>query len=144
MDCAPEPRLEPRRAGPRGAVRLERDRAVFVAAHALLRYALRAVLGGVELRLRTNDYGKPELDLAIEHAVHFNLSDTHGIAVCAICSGHAVGVDVEAIDRKVDVMTLAARLFRGPGTRAHRESLAITSRRCEKSGRRRQTASGLR
>lgn len=95
----------------------ETDRAVFVGAHALLRHALGSIFGGAAIRFRTNAYGKPELDLDFEHGVHFNLSHTRGMAVCAICCGHSVGVDVEAVDRSVDVELLAKRYF---AAREHR------------------------
>ncbi len=89
----------------------EKDRAIFVVAHALLRHALAPMLDGDTICFRANAYGKPELDLDHEHGIHFNLSHTRGMAVCAICRGHPVGVDVEAIDRSVDVEWLAERHF---------------------------------
>lgn len=95
----------------------EKDRAVFVAAHALLRHVLGSIFESEAIRFRTNAYGKPELDLDFEHGVHFNLSHTRGMAVCAICRSHSVGVDVEAMDRSVDVELLAKRYF---AAREHR------------------------
>jgi 4'-phosphopantetheinyl transferase len=92
----------------------ERDRAVFVVAHALLRHSLGLIFEETAIRFRTNAYGKPELDLPFDHDVRFNLSHTRGMAVCAICRGHAIGVDVEAIDRSIDVEVLARQYFAGP------------------------------
>jgi 4'-phosphopantetheinyl transferase len=89
----------------------EKDRTVFIAAHALLRHALGLIFEESAIGFRTNAYGKPELDLAFEHDIHFNLSHTRGMAVCAISRGHAIGVDVEAIDRSVDVEMLAQQYF---------------------------------
>ena len=89
----------------------ERDRTVFVVAHALLRHALGLIFEESAIRFRTNAYGKPELDLTFEHGIHFNLSHTRGMAVCAICRGHPIGVDVEAIDRSVDIQMLAQQYF---------------------------------
>lgn len=89
----------------------ETDRAVFVAAHALLRHALGLIFGEGAIHFRTGAYGKPELDLDFEHGVHFNLSHTRGMVVCAICRGHPIGVDVEAIDGSVDIEMLAKQYF---------------------------------
>lgn len=89
----------------------ETDRAVFVAAHALLRHALGMIFEDGAVHFRTDAHGKPELDLDFEHGVHFNLSHTRGMVVCAICRGHPVGVDVEAMDRGVDIEILAKQYF---------------------------------
>ncbi|ARS66237.1 4'-phosphopantetheinyl transferase superfamily protein [Sinorhizobium meliloti] len=89
----------------------EQDRAVFVAAHALLRHALGSIFEEGAIRFRTNAYGKPELDLDFEHGIHFSLSHTRGMAVCAICRRHPIGVDVEAINRSVDIEMLAEQYF---------------------------------
>jgi len=89
----------------------EKDRAVFVAAHALLRYALGLIFEADKIRFRVDTYGKPVLDLPIDHDVHFNLSHTRGMAVCAICRGCHVGVDVEEINHNVDIVTLAREYF---------------------------------
>ena len=92
----------------------EKDRNVFIVAHALLRHALGRILGASVIRFRANAHGKPELDLAFEHDIHFNLSHTSGMVVCAICRGHPIGVDVEAMDRSVDIETLAGQYFAAP------------------------------
>jgi 4'-phosphopantetheinyl transferase len=89
----------------------EKDRSVFVAAHALLRYALGLIFEADKIRFRVDTYGKPVLDLPIDHDVHFNLSHTRGMAVCAICRGCHVGVDVEEINHNVDMETLAREYF---------------------------------
>jgi 4'-phosphopantetheinyl transferase len=89
----------------------DRDRHVFIAAHALLRHVLGVALGDHALRFRIERYGKPELDGMFDGAVRFNLSHTHGMAVCAVCRHYPVGIDVEAIDRNVDVEALARRFF---------------------------------
>lgn len=89
----------------------ETDRAVFVAAHALLRHALGMIFEEDAIHFRTEAYGKPELDLDFEHGVHFSLSHTRGMVVCAICRGHPIGVDVEAMDRSVDFEMLAEQYF---------------------------------
>lgn len=87
------------------------DRAVFVAAHALLRHALGLIFEVGAIRFRPDAHGKPELDLDVEPRIHFNLSHTRGMVVCAICRGYPVGVDVEAMDQSVEFEMLAKQYF---------------------------------
>jgi len=89
----------------------ERDRNIFIAAHALLRHALGTALGERPLCFRVGRHGKPELDGMLRDSVRFNLSHTHGMAACAVCRDYPVGIDVEAIDRSIDIEPLARRYF---------------------------------
>jgi hypothetical protein len=52
------------------------------------------------LRFTSQANGKPELDLAGDTTLHFNLSHSGGIAVYALTEMCAVGIDVELIDRQ--------------------------------------------
>lgn len=82
------------------------------------RGALRSILAGylgcaaAEVRFRYGAHGKPHLDLGA-HAEHpsFNLSHSHGIAVCAVTRDRQLGVDVEFTARRVDFERLAQRFF---------------------------------
>jgi 4'-phosphopantetheinyl transferase len=56
-------------------------------------------------------YGKPELAGLDAGKLHFNLSHTDDMLVLAVSRKHAVGVDVEALTRKVELMALAQRYF---------------------------------
>ena len=108
------------------------DRASYVAAHALARGML-ARYGGVhQARFVTGRFGKPLLAPGCSGAaadrpwpqhphpgplparegegVCFNLSHTRGMAACAVARGMAVGVDVEALDRRAGE-GIAARFF---------------------------------
>jgi 4'-phosphopantetheinyl transferase len=92
---------------------------------------LRVLLGSYldvdphEVEIRHGAHGRPEL--APVHDLCFNLSHTAGIAVYAIGRGRAIGVDVEALDRRPPSAGLieralnareAARFARvGPGER---------------------------
>jgi 4'-phosphopantetheinyl transferase len=85
--------------------RFERDRCAYAVAHALLRLSLsrHAEVAPQSWAFREEPGGKPAL-LAPAGAAHlsFNLSHTHGLVACAITSVARVGIDVEAIDRRVD------------------------------------------
>lgn len=52
------------------------------------------------------EWGKPEVD-----GMHFNVSHSEHVAVIALSRKHAVGVDVERIDRTKDVLALAHTAF---------------------------------
>jgi 4'-phosphopantetheinyl transferase len=90
----------------------EKDRQLFVTAHALLRFGLAAATGAPWLSFRVDQYGKPELDPPCgEPPLRFNLSHTNGLAACALSYGHAVGIDVEEISRPVDFHLIAEKFF---------------------------------
>src|SRR5690606_20730670 len=63
------------------------------------------------LQFRRLPQGKPELAGADSGKLHFNLSHTDALLVLAVSRSHVVGVDVEAITRKVELLALAQRYF---------------------------------
>jgi 4'-phosphopantetheinyl transferase len=77
------------------------------------RWALRGVLARylkqepAEIELRAGACGKPML--AEASPLRFNLSHSRGLALVAIAPGREVGVDVEWIDARRDVLRLAPR-----------------------------------
>jgi 4'-phosphopantetheinyl transferase len=89
------------------------DRHTHVAAHALLRRALREMLDGEEPRLVREPLGRPELDPAQRGRppLSFNLTHTRGFAACAIRRGGPVGIDAEDVRRPIDIDPVAARWF---------------------------------
>jgi 4'-phosphopantetheinyl transferase len=93
--------------------RFARDRAVYVAAHALERLLLTTATGlpYAELRFVTGPHGKPELGPTPGCDLHFNLSHTRGLVAIAVAVGHPVGIDVEAADRPDIGPELAERYF---------------------------------
>ncbi|MDT7543434.1 MAG: 4-phosphopantetheinyl transferase [Acidobacteriota bacterium] len=91
-----------------------RDRDHFVAA----RGALRDILGGYVglapglLRFSYERYGKPALSRETgDELLRFNLSHSHGLALCAVTRGREVGIDLELIREDSSGMEIAERFF---------------------------------
>jgi 4'-phosphopantetheinyl transferase len=78
-----------------------RDRDRFIAARGFLRSVLGSALGidPTTVALATEPAGKPILDdnPALKLGLHFNLSHSQGVALCAVARGRSVGIDVEAV-----------------------------------------------
>lgn len=96
------------------------DRTLHALAHALLRHALRQH-GVHEMRFATAPYGKPTLADA-SCGIGFNLTHTDGLAACAIVHGHEVGIDAEALDRRVEPGVLAPSVLTEPEAASLRAS----------------------
>lgn len=97
----------------------DRDRATYVAAHAMLRRVLREALGGEQPRLVRSRLGRPEL-MPPRHggsAASFNLTHTRGFAACAILQGAPAGIDAEDLRRPIDIAEMAARWYAPPERR---------------------------
>jgi len=92
-------------------IRASGARTRFVLARAALRRILGAYLGvapaTVEIVLDEN--GKPHLAGA-PAPLAFSLSHTRGLAAIAVTTRAAVGIDVEALDRRVDLATMRRAL----------------------------------
>jgi 4'-phosphopantetheinyl transferase len=95
-------------------MRVPAARDAWLLAHALARKALAREAGVAPevIELAAGARGKPEVaGPAAARALRFNLSHTDGLAAVALARGAAVGVDVEARDREIDALALAARFF---------------------------------
>jgi len=92
----------------------ERDRNSYVLAHALARTLL-AQLTGAEpqaLRFALGEHGRPELDWPVKSPrMRFNISHTHGLVACALALEHDVGVDVEHVERRLEIGRIAPSVF---------------------------------
>jgi len=64
-----------------------------------------------QLQFETQPRGKPVLRTASSFPIQFNVSHTRGMALIALTTQHAVGIDVEWIDRKVQDRDIAERYF---------------------------------
>ena len=64
-----------------------------------------------QLQFETQPQGKPVLLTASSFPIKFNVSHTRGMALFAFTTQHAVGIDVEWIDRRVQDRDIAERYF---------------------------------
>ena len=78
---------------------------------------MRGILGNClnvsphELQFEYGAHGKPALAPSLSKALEFNLSDSGGVAVLAVGTGHPVGVDIERLRPIPEAEALAARAF---------------------------------
>ncbi|HEX5070189.1 MAG TPA: 4'-phosphopantetheinyl transferase superfamily protein [Vicinamibacterales bacterium] len=90
--------------------RRDDDRAMFT----LGRYMARTVVGRAldvapaAWPWRQGPHGRPEIDAAGTD-LHFNLSHSAGVVICALARGRSVGVDVEHLGRRAFELTLVDR-----------------------------------
>jgi phosphopantetheine--protein transferase-like protein len=99
----------------RDRLHFEADRRDFTIAHDLLRRALSSYrsVAPDAWQFSSDSYGKPSIDSADPEltALSFSLTHTRGCVACAIAVRAPVGVDVERIDRSVQIEELADRYF---------------------------------
>ncbi len=88
------------------AFRFEADRVRWIAARAALRSILSTATGMSprEILLEPNSFGKPLLAPPFQ-GIHFNLSHCRDIALIALTSDGAVGIDIEPLDRAGELAT---------------------------------------
>jgi 4'-phosphopantetheinyl transferase len=95
---------------------------LFLATRALVRTVLSsyAAVAPADWRFTTGEHGKPRVaDPAVGPPIHFNLANTPGLVVCAVSLVHElIGVDVERIDREVEIAGLVERYFSPAEVRA--------------------------
>lgn len=92
----------------------ERDRLVYVAAHALGRSLLSAQAGGApqSWTFEVGAHGKPEVVSPVGGPrLRLNLSHTRGLAAAALTVDHDLGIDVEWLDRRPAGADVARRFF---------------------------------
>lgn len=91
----------------------EEHRELFIGAHAFWRWSLGRFLGcdPADLKFELGQHGKPRLIEPGGSALETNLSHTRGRVAVAIARGGPVGIDVEAIDRRLEPSELGPRVF---------------------------------
>jgi len=92
------------------------DRALYRAAHVLLRNALsrQAAPPPAAWRFVRGAHGRPEIDTDVcpdTGGLRFNLTHTPGLVCCALTRNLTVGVDAECLRRVRDARALAERFF---------------------------------
>jgi 4'-phosphopantetheinyl transferase len=83
-----------------------RNRVEYLAAHALARWAIANAVcqKPLDLRFPTGEHGKPSAWIGdAPCGVEFNLSHANGMVTVALSRDRAVGVDVEALSREVNL-----------------------------------------
>ncbi len=93
--------------------RFERDRHLFLVAHALVRHSLSryANVPPGAWRFAVGKYGRPEISGADAKGLRFNLSHARGLAAVLINRGIDCGIDVEPRHRDVDTLAVSKRVF---------------------------------
>jgi 4'-phosphopantetheinyl transferase len=93
----------------------ERHRRQYIFAHGLLRFALSSFVPEVKPSdwcFVTNRYGRPFIAApATTRTVYFSLSHTEGCVACVVSGCEAVGVDVEQIQERRSLFTIAHSNF---------------------------------
>jgi 4'-phosphopantetheinyl transferase len=92
----------------------EEDRLQYIRGRAILRTLLGRYLETppAEIRFRYENHGKPEIALpSTRRDLRFNFSDSGGLALIAVGSGSALGVDIERVRPLPDFLDIAMRFF---------------------------------
>jgi 4'-phosphopantetheinyl transferase len=82
----------------------------YIAARGLMRKILNNYLKTEDKKLVFvyNEFGKPYLE---DNSLHFNLSHSHELAILAINLKYELGVDIEWMHRKTNLLQIAERFF---------------------------------
>lgn len=91
---------------------VDQDSNRFVVARGMLRKILGSYLSLSPNRISFSydRYGKPFLDSA-DNSFRFNVAHSQERALIAVARGREVGVDVEFVDKKVEIFKIAQRIF---------------------------------
>lgn len=110
-------------------LRFAEHRRRFVVARGVLRSVLGTYLGrpACSLVFRYGAYGKPELEPCAERDLAFNLAHSHELGLLAVSYQRQLGVDIEYLDRHVDLSGLAEHCF-SAGERSSLEAMAPARR----------------
>ncbi len=86
----------------------------YIASHGMLRAILGRYLdiAPAEVQLEPQAHGKPALAPRMNpHGVQFNMSHSHGAALCGVTRGREVGVDIEQERDEADITEISERFF---------------------------------
>ena len=107
-----------------------RDRRRYTVARGVLRVLLgnHLDLAPAAIEFQYANYGKPQVTAAAT-PIHFNVSHSSDMALYAISRSCVPGVDIEHLNRDVEVEALAQRFF-SPRERAELQSIPAIDRKC--------------
>ncbi len=93
--------------------RVPHDQNQFISTRGILRNLIGHYAGtpAASIRLENNLQGKPSLTEPPHPSLQFNVSHTSGMALLAFTVEHAVGIDVEQVNRNVSDQDIATRYF---------------------------------
>ena len=93
--------------------RFTRDRRRFVVGRGFLRHLISNYIAcePADICFEYGPFGKPSLVRGEPDSISFNLSHSESLAVFGFARGLELGVDVERVDRKIDVELLASQFF---------------------------------
>ena len=106
--------LAPSESARQARFHFEKDRDLFLLAHALVRLSLSQVwpLPPEQWEFTAGEHGRPEVVLPPgAPALRFNLSHTGGLVMCGLTLGHDLGVDTEEIEPSRGTVEIANRFF---------------------------------
>jgi 4'-phosphopantetheinyl transferase len=88
-----------------------RDKTLYQLSHYMLRWVLSQYLNmqPQQIEFDTNQYGKPSVKGC--NKLFFNLSHTNGVSVIALSKNKTIGIDVEKINPKIEVNSIADNFF---------------------------------
>jgi 4'-phosphopantetheinyl transferase len=92
----------------------ERDRALFLATRALVRatLSLYSPVAPEDWRFEDGSHGKPHIvEPTSASSIAFNLTNTHGLVVCAVSCHGSLGVDAENLTRPGETVAIADSYF---------------------------------
>jgi len=108
-------------------MRLGIARHEFVVGRGLLRVLAGAATacGAREVTIGVGEHGKPRVE-----GVEFSVAHSHGLVVLAICREAALGIDVEWVEREIEVLEIARSTF-APGEVKRIENAAAGAERAQ-------------
>ncbi|WP_422110004.1 4'-phosphopantetheinyl transferase family protein, partial [Bradyrhizobium elkanii] len=109
--------------------RADERRRRYIVAHAALRQVLQAYvhISAADLVFATSRFGKPRAVLPRLPPIHFSLSHGRRRCLIGIARGGDVGVDIEPIDRRGDISSMAIAVL---SESEHARWRALSSRSC--------------
>ena len=90
----------------------DKHRNHYIAARAQMRMVLSQYLNqdNKDIEFSYNEFGKPFFE---NNAIHFNLSHSHNLALLAVNLEYELGVDIEWMKRKTNLLKIGERFFSG-------------------------------